>query len=131
MGVRQATVTAWRNGYSRAEGENLADLARLLQVSERELLGDDTPNGALVREGVGSDAYMRGVIAGQARAVRQMLAAALEEQDRLIVGLDRLHSGTIGVVLPTPNATPEALEAATARQHELDAAAARAKARGA
>jgi hypothetical protein len=75
--------------------------------------------------------YRLGEIAGQAKAVRRMLVSALDEQERVILGLEQAFQELRSVPLAplTPNATPEELEAATARQLRLDAEEARARAR--
>lgn len=83
--VREQTVSEWRRGSYRPDGRRLAELAAVLGVPPEALRSDDrsTP----LTESHHSADFKAGQFAGQAQAIRNMLAAALRETDGLLAGL--------------------------------------------
>lgn len=95
--VANGTVSKWRSGKSRPEGEVRGRVFALAEEIARRTAGMkstylDTAAGASadrVAEFHGRS-YELGIIAGHAAAVRRFLASAIEEQDRVLAGLARL-----------------------------------------
>lgn len=128
MAVREQTVSEWRAGSYRPEGADLVRLASILHVPTESLRQDDegyvvaTGNAARVREPAAAYEARTAELRGRSIEVEALLAYALERQRLLTQSLG--EAATL-----TPNATPEELEAATARQLQADAEAGRGKAR--
>lgn len=112
LGVSKGTPTKWRKG-ARPEGDTKA---RVIQFAE-QVRGDTAGVSSRVVREAGPDPYALGIIRGQAEAVRRFLLSALDEQERVLAGLDRLGA--------TPPVSRAVLDETARRQLEADAAATR------
>lgn len=90
LGVSKGTPTKWRKG-AKPEGDTRARVIAFAERVRRRGVSD-----RVVREGAAPDAYTLGVIRGQAEAVRRFLQSAMDEQARVIAGLDQLGATPLG-----------------------------------
>jgi transcriptional regulator with XRE-family HTH domain len=138
VGVSEGTISRWLSAKSPPK----RGLSVLVTWAERQpSYAVPSATAVRVRE-VAPNAKPLAELRGQARAVLSMLQAVIAEQQQLVEGLEPwsfiddalsaergLSGNDPSVGFLTPNATPEELEAATARQLRLDAEEARARAR--
>lgn len=85
MGVREATVTSWRNGSALPEEENIERLAKELRLSPQSLRQDELVGGAPSVDT--DDAVLRVLIDGQREQVRWLreFAARLLEANAAMI----------------------------------------------
>ena len=108
LAVSNGTPTKWRKG-ARPEGEVRERVIAFAETTRQRRVAD-----RVVRETGQGDDYALGVIRGQAEAARRYLVGALQEQERVIQGLDNL-----GAIAPVSRAK---LDETGRRQLAVDAA---------